>query len=68
MKKKKNNYKCLHCGSTKMYISKWPSLPETLTCINCGETEDAAKGISVNGVKINHSPRGVRHSPRVYGE
>lgn len=59
MKKiQKVKYNCLHCGYDKVYLSKWPSSPETLTCINCGETEDAAKGISINGRRITNFYRG----------
>jgi hypothetical protein len=45
--------KCLHCGSLHIYVSRWLfDYFGTLTCLKCGETEDAKSGISFKGQKI----------------
>ena len=50
----KDTYKCLHCKEDgTVYTSRWTNdYYGTLTCYKCGETEDAADGISKNGARI----------------
>lgn len=46
-------YSCLKCHSTSIYLSMSPlDLKGTLTCLMCGQTEDAAIGIARNGKRI----------------
>jgi transcription elongation factor Elf1 len=44
---------CAHCGSDTIYLSVRPTdLQGTLTCLICGETEDAMDGIKKGGETI----------------
>jgi ribosomal protein S27E len=38
-------YKCLHCGGIAIYLSIWNGTTN-LSCMYCGETADARKGIA----------------------
>lgn len=46
MDKKKGQLICLHCHSTTgIFLRQWSSLPPYLSCLYCGESDDAIKGI-----------------------
>jgi hypothetical protein len=50
-----HTYKCLKCGSiNQVYLARWfnDSIQGTLTCFICAETEDSAKGLSLNNKRI----------------
>ena len=54
------SYKCNHCGSKIIYLSVTVTDKKgTLTCMICGETEDAKDGIRKEGYEQNRKGRQI---------